>query len=143
MKDLFGEVGQKLELLPRPVQWWMRWFNALFLLAGVLAIWHVPARWALIAHLLCFPTGFMVYRYTRDVHLMGLPHLVFWTPLLVYLPTVIIRDPGLSIASSIGIWILLLVPTIAISLVFDVRAMFLYIKHLARTRRFGIEDSPD
>ena len=127
MKELLVDVGRELETLPRPVHWWMRWFNFLFLIGVILAIWHVPARWAVFAHLLCFPVGFAAYYFTRDIGLMGSPHIIFWTPLLIYFPQVAFNDPDFVLLSPYGIWSLALLITIVVSVLFDLRAILSYL----------------
>lgn len=127
MKELLGNVGRGLETLPRPVHWWMWWFNLLFLIGVIFAIWHVPARWAVFAHLLCFPVGFAAYHFTRDIALMGAPHIIFWTPLLIYFPLVTFNDPSFVLLSPFGIWIIALSVTIAVSVMFDLRAVLSYL----------------
>lgn len=115
-----------MSMLPRPVQNWMLWLNIVFFAGLLFAFRRVEPRWAVVAHVACFPVGFTIYHVTRDLGLMGFPHILFWTPLLLYLPLAAKKDPGFRIMSAYGLWMLLLCLTIVISVVFDVRAAIAY-----------------
>lgn len=113
-----------MSLLPRPVLIWMRWLNIVFLIGLMFVHSHVEARWALAAYAVCFPVGFLIYYFVRDIDITGLPHIIFWTPLLVYLPYAALQDPTFSLVSFYGVWISLLLATIAVSVVLDIKAAF-------------------
>lgn len=122
MMELFREAGQQMSMLPRPVQNWMLWLNIVFFSGLLFVFRRAEPRWAVAAHVACFPVGFMIYYFTRDLDLMGVPHILFWTPLLFYLPNAALKDSDFRLMSPYGIWMSLLCLTIAISVVFDVRA---------------------
>jgi len=75
----------------------------------------------------------MTWAITKNIHLFGIPHLIVWTPLAIYLwkstlsPAARAATPLISGAYSKAhlVWVALLFVTIIISLVFDVRDVFL------------------
>ncbi|MDF1671285.1 MAG: hypothetical protein P1U83_16910 [Roseovarius sp.] len=122
--DMFEDAKQQMILLPRPVQLWMRWLNIVFLIGIFFAFTHVTARLSLLAYIVCFPVAVVIFYYTRNIRLTGISHIVFWTPLMIYLPYAVSNDPDFNLLSIYGIWVLLLCLTVAISVMFDVRAFF-------------------
>ena len=125
------KAKQQITSLPRPVQNWMLWLNIIFL-AGLLFIpTHASARWAIAAYLVCFPVAVPFYIYTRDIAMSGVPHILFWTPLLIYLPVKAVENPNFNLMSLYGVWTALLLLSIAISVTFDVRAVLKYISSKA------------
>ena len=70
---------------------------------------------------LTMPLGLETFALTGTVHLLGITHLILWTPLLVYLVKNEMRTDGFRATTPYGVWVLLLVATIVTSLVFDVR----------------------
>jgi hypothetical protein len=86
--------------------------------ASILFIIHrVEARWTLAAWLL---NGIIIMPYLYDqfgfVRLLGLAHIIVWTPLLVYL---LGRRAHFALPSITGIYFWLLIVTNAVSLGFD------------------------
>ena len=126
MIELFEEAGQQMSMLPRTVQNWMLWLNIIFFSGLLFVLQHAEPRWAIAAHVACFPVGFTAYHFTRNLDLMGLSHILFWTPLLFYLPKVALQNSDFHLISPYGIWMSLLCLTIVISLVFDVRAAIVF-----------------
>ena len=103
------------------VQLWMNWMLGIFL-ASILFVWKYPAaRWVLGAFVLSAVLGLLIFNLTGNPHLLGITHLVLWAPLAVYLYQKVVRAEGFQFKSVYGIWIALLLITIVISLLFDVR----------------------
>ena len=125
--NLFQDAGQQMSMLSRPVQKWMLWLNIIFFSGLLFVFQHVEPCWAVAAHIACFPIGFTIYYFTRDLDLMGVSHILFWTPLLFYLPKTALQAPDFHLMSPYGIWLSLLCLTIAISVVFDVRAAIAFV----------------
>ena len=105
----------------------MRWLNIVFLLSILFIKNHKVARWALIAYIACFPVGFLIYYFTRDINLLGTPHILFWTPLLVYIIKKELNNSQFNLNSFYGVWIVLLSLTILVSLIFDAREVYFFI----------------
>ena len=117
---MFEDAKQQISELPKWVQIWMRWLNIVFLLGLKFVGDHVEARWVIAAYLAAFPVGFLAFYCVRDIRITGLPHLLVWVPLLVYLILAAFRDPAFQLTSLYGAWVVLLCLTIAISASFDV-----------------------
>lgn len=126
MIELFQEMSRALESETSDVvSLWMNWMGLIFVLS-ILFVWrHVGARLALGAMLLTMPSALAIYAMTGSVHLIGIAHLLFWTPVAFYIITREMRGQAFKLVSPYGIWAALLVATIIISLVFDVRDIFL------------------
>ncbi len=81
MLDLFAHINAS------PIHW-VIWMNLLGLMnfgAIIFALKDVRARWvvlAMIGNIIFMSLLFMQFGYTR---ILGLSHIVFWTPLLTYL----------------------------------------------------------
>lgn len=135
---MFEEAIRQMSALPRPVQLWMRWLNIVFVPAVYFAFEFDAARWALAAYLISFPVGVLVFVVTRNIHMTGVPHILFWTPLLVYLGFSISADPAVGNVSVYGVWLVLLSVTIATSLVFDIRAVIAYLGAMRLSKKLEI-----
>ena len=107
------------------VQYWMNWMLVVFA-SSLFFVWkHKPARLVLAAFILTMPIGFAIWIMTKNVHLLGIAHLFIWLPLLVYLYIKVIKTQEFKLKSLYGVWVTLLSSTILVSLVFDVRDLFL------------------
>ncbi|MGC6498682.1 MAG: hypothetical protein ACON4C_00700 [Henriciella sp.] len=123
-RPMLKDAKDQIKAMPAAVQIWMRWLNISFLIGLVFLKEHDGARWALIAYAASFPAAFLIFYLTRRIHLTGLPHLVFWSPLLVYLPISVSAGPGVDLISAYHLWLVLLWLTIAICVILDLRALF-------------------
>jgi len=103
---------------------WMNWMLAIFALSIVFVWKYKGARVVLAVFLLSMPAGVLFFQWTQDPWLLGVVHIVFWLPLAVYLLTVEFKRAEVRAASIYGLWLILLLATIAISLVLDVRDVF-------------------
>lgn len=101
---------------PAGLKAWLLWLflvNAL----SVLFIRHTEARWVLAAMVLNVASMAAMLRLYGGGHHMSLPHVVLWSPLLVYL-----ARHARSIASQsrlYAVWAALLFVSDAVSLAFD------------------------
>lgn len=106
------------------VGWWIRWMIAIGYSSTVFAIvGHTGARWVLAAfvvnHLVAIFGPF-----PPSNGLISLTHVVFWTPAVVML----VRGlRTLNRQSVYGVWHLLALATMVISLLFDYRDAFRYL----------------
>lgn len=116
------------------VKIWMNWMGAIFY-SSVLFVWKSwSARFALLSFLLTMVFGIGIWMLTKNVHLLGLPHIVLWVPLAVYVfRGVLSKTPAASgnfsgwLARAHYGWAVLLFATIMISLAFDFRDVALVI----------------
>lgn len=107
------------------VKLWMNWMTVIFF-AAVLFVWKFwSARWALVALLGTMAGALVIWNLWGNIHLLGIAHLLFWTPLAIYLWTRVITRGAPAFPSLYGkaqwVWTVLLFATIVISLLFDIR----------------------
>lgn len=99
--------------------WLVIWVFWLIILntASILFVWrHVEARWVLLAFLVNGPIMNYLFGTYGFVRLLGLSHVIVWTPLLVYLW---MRRERFDRRTFFGGWVLVLMITDGISLVVD------------------------
>ena len=117
--ELMNEMNAQMGTLPKAVSLWMNWMTICFLLS-VLFVWkHKAARWALLVFALTMPGALLVFKLTNTVHLLGIVHYLLWAPLAVYLYKNELKSTAFNKKSIYGVWVYLLLATIAICLVFD------------------------
>jgi hypothetical protein len=102
------------------MQAWLGWmffvnFSSVFFLR------RMQARWAAAA-MLCNVVGMqaLVRLYGPGAHL-ALPHIVFWSPLLLYF---FLQRRRVLEKTPFGVWAVLMFTTDGVSLVLDYRAVF-------------------
>ena len=117
----FAELAQQFQANvnsgPIWVKYWVDFMGLVFALAIPFSFIRVEARWAVLVMLLTVPTMLALYSQVGYVRLLGLPHVILWTPFLIYL---LGRRHAWRVRETIaGKWLLLLTITIIISLAFD------------------------
>lgn len=120
---MFDDAIKQIGELPHWVQLWMRWLNIVFLLGLFFVANHAEARWSLVAYLAAFPIGFLAFYFVRDIRMTGLPHILLWAPLLIYLIGAILSDPTFEMISLFGLWVSLLIATITVSVLLDIKGL--------------------
>lgn len=116
------EMNQAINAATSPaVQMWMNWMLLVFMLSIVFVWKFPPARWVLGAFILSGIVGFLIFKITQKPHLIGISHIVLWIPLGLYLYKSVIKSSNFKRRSIYGVWILLVMATIVISVVFDFR----------------------
>jgi len=98
------------------LQAWLAWMGFINVIGGLYFIHRVEAKWVLLAMLgnvVVMNWLFMEFGYQR---ILGLAHVIFWTPLLVYLWR---RRDRWEMSQLSGKWLAVLFATNAISLVID------------------------
>lgn len=95
---------------------WVAWL-VIMNLGAVIFVWRrVEARWVLAAMLANMPFMNMLFYYFGYTRILGLSHIIFWTPLLVYLWR---RRKTIRLKTPFGIYIHALFISDFISLVID------------------------
>ncbi|ARN75324.1 hypothetical protein [Oceanicoccus sagamiensis] len=125
MSELINEMNAQMAVLPAPVQYWMNWMMLVFVFSIVFVWKHKAARYVLLSLVLTMPVAQAVFYLSGTVHLLGIAHLLIWGPLFYYLYYVEIKPTGIAFNSPYAVWLLLLMVTIAISLIFDIRDVVL------------------
>lgn len=100
---------------PAWLQAWVYWMMAVNT-AAVAFLRHREARWVLGVWVGNVITMMVLYEWVGYVRLLGLSHVIWWTPLLVVLYRERARFAG---GDAFGWWARLLMVTIAASLVID------------------------
>ncbi len=111
MIELIGHMLRE----PLWLQTWLAWMGGVNT-ASLLYLRHVEARWVLGAFVFNFLLMTLLFELSGYTRLLGLAHVMGWTPLLLYLAR---RWPALPREANFGIWIRVLFVTNAISLVID------------------------
>jgi hypothetical protein len=108
-----------------PIKAWLAWMFAINF-ASVFFLRHIPARWVLAAQIGNVISMQILLRLYGPGRHISLPHIAFWTPLLIYLFS---QRRSLSSKPVFGVWCIALCVTDFASLVLDYTAL---IKLLAR-----------
>ncbi len=95
---------------------WVFWLMIVNTASVLFVFRHVDARWVLAAWLINLSLMDYLYETYGFVRLLGLSHVIVWTPLLVYVGG---RWRTFDPRSSFGVWIFALLATNAVSLLFD------------------------
>ena len=107
--------------------WWIRWMITIGVSSAIFAVKHTGARWVLAAyavnHSVAIGTGMSGLVPMSD-GLINVTHVVFWTPAVIVLARSLRTiDRG----SVYGVWHMVAMATMIISLVFDYRDAFKYL----------------
>jgi len=95
---------------------WVHWL-LIINLSSIIFIWkHVEARYVLGAMLFNLPLIMYLFDTFGWVRILGLSHIIVWTPLLIYLW---LRRENIKLKTSFGVYITTLFFTDAFSLVID------------------------
>ncbi len=103
------------------VKIWMNWMIVIFL-ASLCFVWKHKIAWAIVATLLLsLPIALYIFDQTQSVPLIGLAHIALWPFLAVFLYIKELKGQAEKFKTPYGIYLVLLLTTIAISLYFDIR----------------------
>jgi hypothetical protein len=98
-----------------PIKIWLAWMFAVNF-ASVFFLRQVAARWVLAAQVASVVSMQVLLKLYGTGHHISLPHVVFWTPLLIYLFT---QRKSFSNGSAFGVWCVVLCATDFASLALD------------------------
>ena len=127
MEALQVQINAQMAVLGTPVELWMNWMVIIFMCSLLFAWRNKEARWAFAALVISLPTALLIFKLWGNVHLFALAHLLWWTPLLVYLILSFQRQEKFKQWGALRLWHHLLCITIVISLIFDLRDVYLVI----------------
>jgi hypothetical protein len=102
-----------------PMKAWLAWMFAANV-SSVFFLRHTPARWVLAATAANVISMQLLLSLYGTGHHLSLPHVVFWTPLLIYLFS---RRNSLLAWSPFGVWCVVLFLTDIASLILDYAAV--------------------
>jgi len=102
---------------PAWVKIWVNVMVAVLAIAIPFSFAHREARWMLLGIVLGMAGTLIAYSLFGFTRLLGLGHLIFWTPTLLYMLTV--RGRGYHARTLFAKWILIAILVIGVSLAFD------------------------
>jgi hypothetical protein len=108
-------MAQHMLQYPLWLQAWIGWM-LIVNSASILFLRHTEARWVLGAWIGSFVFMSALFELNGFNRLLGLSHVLWWTPLLIYLMR---RLPGLDGSAAFARWLRTLMVTNALSLVVD------------------------
>jgi hypothetical protein len=100
---------------------WMDWMMIIFLSSLIFVYKHLSARFIFASLILSMPIAIWIFETTKSPHLIGVAHIVVWLPLSIYLVKTEIVGKIEKLKSPYGVYLILLLSTIVISLFFDIR----------------------
>lgn len=116
------EMGLAIqETITPAVRIWLSWLIIIFLTAVIFVWKYRSARIVLASFILTLPIAILVFSISNSAHLIGIAHIIVWGPLAFYLIESDLRRSSFQFRSPYGVWMILLLGTIAVSLVLDVR----------------------
>ncbi len=112
------------------IGYWSNWMMIVMVSSLFFSWHHKSARVVLLSLPVLMFLAWLVFYQSSDVHLIGVSHLMLWPFLCYYLIKKEILRKGFQKKSLYGVWVILLVLTMLISLVFDIRDVALVIMGL-------------
>lgn len=103
------------------VKIWMNWMMIIFLSSIFFTYRHVSARFIFISLFVGIPIALVIFNITKSPYLIGASHIIVWIPLAIYLVKTEVIGKADKLKSVYGIYLMLLLATIVISLFFDIR----------------------
>ena len=120
------EMSAAIDAVSSPaVKIWLSWMSLIFIASVLFVYRHVEARFILGVMLLTLPVAFLIFDQTQSPHLIGVAHLILWLPLAIYLIRRVFLGKIVRPLTPFGIYLMLLLTTIGISLFFDIRDLVL------------------
>lgn len=120
------DLMTQMNALPLWVRLWTAWMMAVFFSSAFFFRREAEARVTLGAFLLTMGVAMALFQATGTVKMIAAAHLLVWTPLLVYLVRARLNRASAGAGSPLAAWLGLLIGTIGISLMFDVREVVLF-----------------
>ncbi len=103
------------------VKMWMNWMMIIFLSSLIFVYRHNTARIIFGSLIFTMPIAIWLFNTTKSPHLIGVAHIIVWLPLAIYLVKTEVINQGEKLKTPYGIYLVLLLTTIIISLYFDIR----------------------
>jgi hypothetical protein len=115
-----ADIKAQLEALPILFEAWFFWMGLVILLMPFAFLRHRQGKVTVIFAVVFMPVQFILLLATGISFAISFLHLILWGPLLYYLVREL-KNRRVEFTSAIGIWSLVAVATLVISLVFDLR----------------------
>lgn len=115
-----ADLDLQIAALPMLLQYWLNWMMVVIILMPLLFFRRPQGRVAIGTSVLLLAAAIPLGRIFGISNFFALLHLLIWTPLVMYF-CYQLREKMIPIKSFFGIWSLVMVATVIISLVFDIR----------------------
>jgi len=123
-----GKMGLAIQEATTPaVRIWLIWVMIIFLSSIIFVREYKAARIVLASFILTLPIAILIFRISNSAHLIGIAHFIVWGPLAFYIIKSELGNFSFQYSTPYGVWIILLLGTIGVSLVLDVRDVTLVI----------------
>lgn len=121
MNYTISDVMAQMQALPPAFSLWLNWLSVVVIMAPfVFSIWEKRARRLALLQFGMLLTQMPVLFVTGLSNLASLPHIVWWTPAVIYMAGLVHRRE-VSPTSIFGAWGVIMSVTAVTSMVFDVR----------------------
>ncbi len=116
------EMTTAIQAVSTPaVTMWINWMSLIFIASILFVYKHVSARIIVGTLFLTMLLAYGIFSQTKSAHLIGVAHILLWLPLAIYLVKAELVGKTRDLISPYGIYLILLLATIIISLFFDIR----------------------
>lgn len=115
-----ADIKAQLQTLPILFEVWFFWMGLVILLIPFAFLRHRQGKVAVLFAVSFMPVQFLLLLVTGISFTISFLHLLLWGPLLYYLVREL-KNRRVEFSSAIGVWSLVAVVTLVISLVFDFR----------------------
>jgi len=116
----FAEIQSQLDTLPTLLRLWFGWMGIVILFAPIAFVHRRRGR-IVLAFTAVFAAAMLPVLHAVGIsYLISLVHLVVWVPLLLYL-SFLLRERRIRPGSPFGVWAIVAVSTLIVTLVLDVR----------------------
>lgn len=117
MADVFAAFNAEIAAQPQWIQIWLNVLVGVLVLSVPFSFVRVEAGWTLLGLLLGVAGVVFLYSHFGYSRILGLGHIIAWTPLVIYL---LARRPHWRVAETwSGKWIVAAVAVLLVSLAFD------------------------
>jgi hypothetical protein len=116
----FSDLKDQLISLPILFRLWFYWLGLIILIPPFAFLRHRQGKVTAIYSIIFIPIQLLLLKAAGISYLISFLHLALWIPLIFYLLNELKND-RINLLSPIGIWSLLAVLTLNISLIFDIR----------------------
>ncbi|MDH5232171.1 MAG: hypothetical protein OEZ58_20320 [Gammaproteobacteria bacterium] len=116
MPDIFNEIMQQTALLPTHLILWLSWMFLVSFIAPLLLMKHAVARRIVLVQLAMTLFALFLFSEAGLSRLLGLAHVLFWTPIVYYLVRQIKAMQAYPILLA---WAKVCIVTMCLSLMFD------------------------
>ncbi len=117
MLEIMQGFQAEINAGPKWIAIWLYVLGAVLMLSIPFAFVRKEARWVLVSMLFVGPAMMYLYSQIGYVRLLGIVHIIFWTPLLVYLW---LRRSEWRVGETwAGKWLIAVCTVLIISLAFD------------------------